>query len=98
MIPVNFEQSNVELIGGDPSVKNLPAYFEQNRGLWSCWQVSEEELALIKDTGKIWLLVASSMHPPVLLSVQGPFVEASENEWPEKLEEKCDAMCDEHSE
>lgn len=39
----------------------------------SCWQLSEEDLEIVKETGVIWLGVLNCQ-PPVFVSAEYPFV------------------------
>lgn len=41
----------------------------------SCWQLSEEDLEIVKQTGCVWLGILNSQ-PPVFVSAEKPFVEA----------------------
>lgn len=82
MKPVKFEQQN--FVWGRPSgttddqVGSMPAYkgVEQESG-WpltiSCWEPSEEELAEIIRTKKIWLRIYGNNHPVVSVSGNSPW-------------------------
>jgi hypothetical protein len=39
----------------------------------SCWKLTANELALINQTGKVWLTILGRTMPPSALSVQSPF-------------------------
>ena len=38
----------------------------------SCWELSPDELAKIQATGKVYLMVWGTGHPPVAISVEEP--------------------------
>lgn len=40
----------------------------------SCWQPSKEDLEDLANGGKVWLMVYGSVHPPVLLTTESPFL------------------------
>jgi hypothetical protein len=52
----------------------------------SCWEVSEEDLARIQDTGRIWLYFHGGLVPPVSLVTEYPFPPPAEVEFPESIE------------
>ena len=64
MKPINFKQSNLNLIGKG-EIKPLPA-FRDGQHIISCWKMSLKEKLSALLFGKVWLIVKSSKtHPPV---------------------------------
>lgn len=80
MIPVQFEQQNLEL-QPPPDMSNgecspLPVCVSETAGrpvAVSCWEVTPEELQRIQETGRVWLLVWGDVHPPVGVTGINPF-------------------------
>jgi hypothetical protein len=84
MHPVMFPEANNTLSA--PNCIDLPVYADQS-GFISCWELTQEERETVLKTGKIWLLIASRGHPPVLIQTGVP--EALEkSQWPEEIEAK----------
>jgi len=54
MEAVEFEYSNV-VYGKGQEYKELPAFKDDNGMVVTCWQLTDEELAEVKKTGKIYL-------------------------------------------
>jgi hypothetical protein len=76
MKPIKTGNSNSILRApeGDENVNDLPiTRLEFPNGVQaveSCWEISEEELEIIKTTGKIYFLAVGDTHPPILLSAK----------------------------
>lgn len=74
MIPVKTETTNCILKGPTPDVIDLPVtMFNLSNGracVESCWQLSEEDLKTIIETGKIYFNIQGSIHSPILLSTE----------------------------
>ena len=74
MIPVKTATVNCILKGPTPDVMDLPVTrFKLSNGapvIESCWQLSEEEIKTIIETGKIYFNIYGSTHPPILLSTE----------------------------
>ncbi len=78
MIPVDFPERNkvLEKPKGmtDEECHDLEI-FTDGKQCVSCWQLNKEELELIQQTGKVWLLIVSGQtQPPVLLTIELPFI------------------------
>lgn len=72
MNPIKFEEQNVTYIA--EGCKDLPAYKGENQ-IISCWQLTEQDLETIKETGVIWFSVAGQSQPPIWLGTEKPFTE-----------------------
>lgn len=77
MKPVKTENTNSILKapkGQEGSIMDLPItrleYKNGSHAVESCWELSNEELAIIKETGKIYFVCMGVTHPPILLSVK----------------------------
>lgn len=81
MKPIKTENTNSILLApeGSKDVINLPitklVYENGTRAVESCWQLSDEELELVKNTGKIYFLCMGETHPPILLSAKSQLEE-----------------------
>ncbi len=82
MNPVKFDQQN--FVWGRPTgtteeqVGEMPAFKGEEQGSgWpltiSCWEPSEEELAEIIKTKKVWLRIYGANHPVVSVSGNSPW-------------------------
>ena len=74
--PVKYSHTNVAWYG-DGDTGALPAY-RDDKGSTSCWELSEEELAEVNLTGKVWLTVWGAWHPSVYIDGKFPFEEDEE--------------------
>lgn len=76
MIPVIFKEANSVFYSREPSVLSLPVEIVPGSSgqLNTCWQLSEEEIETIKETGLVWLSILSFGNPipPILLSSTKP--------------------------
>lgn len=76
MEPINFKGANVVYGANQPEYIPLPAekWPGNHGGIVTCWKLSPEELARVKETGVIWLSMLTFNRPlqPVLLSVDKP--------------------------
>ena len=70
--PVKFPEANGVLECEMEGVDSIPVYADQN-GMVSCHQLTDDELEIVKQTGKVWLMVLGHQHPPVALVAQMPF-------------------------
>ncbi|MBB3842210.1 hypothetical protein FHS57_006241 [Runella defluvii] len=78
MIPIQFDEVNV--VFGKPDTMtdeecgSLPALVDTLPNgqdvIVSCWQLSEDEIAMLTKTGRIYLTVYSKIMFPVLLSTE----------------------------
>lgn len=58
-----------------PDRGELPVCIDpESKQIVSCWQLSPEEIEVVKNTGEIWLGMIG-MQPPVWLSVERPFAQ-----------------------
>lgn len=82
MIATNFKQSNGVL--GPPKgqtedeVHSL-CVFQDGQQVISCWKPTQEELAEIQRTGRVWLHVSGVTMPPVYVSGEFPFIEEADD-------------------
>ena len=76
MQPLNFEGANVVFAANQPEYIPLPAEYRGGKSgeILTCWELTQEELQRIQETGKIWLGVLTFGQPlqPLLLSVEKP--------------------------
>jgi len=81
MKPIKTENTNSALLApeGSKDVINLPitklVYENGTKAVESCWELSDEELELVKKTGKIYFLCMGETHPPILLSTKSQLEE-----------------------
>ena len=74
MNPVKTENTNSVLTApiGSKNVVDLPItqlkYTDGSSAVESCWQLSEEELEKVKETGKVYFICMGQTHPPIFLS------------------------------
>ncbi len=83
--PTEFPEQNMvftkpENMTDDECV-SLPAYKDENQVI-SCWQLNEQELKAVTETGRVYLSVlAGGNQPPVAVMGESPFIyEGAENE------------------
>lgn len=73
MRPIMTTNTNSVLKSCKPNTEELPIrrieYSDGIRVIESCWQLTEEEIKTIAETGKIYLMALGETHPPVLLKV-----------------------------
>jgi predicted phosphodiesterase len=72
MKPIKTKNSNA-VLKGSGNVIDLPITrltFTEGPAVESCWQLSEEELEIVKETGKIYFICMGHTHPPILLSAE----------------------------
>ena len=60
--------------GDRPAVGDLATYRDGHQAI-SCWEMSAAEIAEIQRTGKVWLHVLGSGHPPVAVMGHAPFAD-----------------------
>ena len=71
--PVTFPESNFVWTGPSADIGDLPAYRDTvNQETISCWELTEDELAEVARTGRVWLSVWYR-HPPVTVGGHNPF-------------------------
>ena len=70
MEAVNFKESNVVFAENQDEYKSLPAYIDNNGVVVTCWKLSEEEIKMINETGRIYLETLTFNNPlqPVMLT------------------------------
>lgn len=75
MNPVDFPQSNVTFAKDQPEYRPLPAHRTDAGIVTSCWELSDEELAEITKTKRIWFSVYTFNQPlqPQLPMAHDPF-------------------------
>ena len=89
---IDFPRSNIvwrgwEAKGQRQGVDDLHAYRDLDADpntdrAWttiSCWQLSNDEMAEIAKTGRVWLYVMGGRHPPVAVSGTDPFKRTAED-------------------
>lgn len=76
MEPIKFEQQNTTYAAD--GCLDLPAHKAEDQ-IISCWKLTEQEIAKIKQTGTVWLSVMGRFQPPVWLGVDTPFVDNANN-------------------
>lgn len=77
MKPTEFEGHNVVFAKDQPEYKPLPAFRDPkdpNGEVTTCWELSENDLKKINETGKIYLSMWTFNNPlqPVRLTVENP--------------------------
>lgn len=76
MKPVKTENANSILRApkGSSDVEDLPItrleFSDGRHAVESCWELSEEEFEMIKNTKKVYFLAVGDTHPPILLSTK----------------------------
>jgi hypothetical protein len=91
MKPVKFPEVNCELAKDQPEYEPLPVFYNAEspaKEMTACFQLSDEEVAEIVRTRKIWhtQLTLGNPFQPIYLSTQSPFIEeASQHPDVEKL-------------
>jgi hypothetical protein len=77
MKPIKFDGVNVVFGANQPEYQPLPAERvgkPKTGQINTCWELSQDELKQIQETGKIWLSVLTFGQPlqPVLVSIDKP--------------------------
>jgi len=82
VIPVDFEGSNCTF--GPPEgmseeeCRTLNAFKGQDAHgrdvVIECWQLSDEEVIKLLETGRVWVIIASEHVPPLALTTEAPAV------------------------
>lgn len=62
--PVHFKQENCILKGDNPDINELPAY-KDGVHIVSCWKFPFLKRIKMLFTGKVWLVVLGTKHPPL---------------------------------
>lgn len=81
MEPIEFKEQNTFLGAGDnPNTVGMPVAVSVNEPMSegrlhtvSCWQLSQEEIQSIIETGKIWVSNMAWPPPPVCVMAENPF-------------------------
>ena len=70
MEAVKFKESNVVFAENQDEYKSLPAYRDNNGVVVTCWKLSEDEIKMINETGRIYLETLTFNNPlqPVMLT------------------------------
>ena len=70
MEAVKFKESNVVFAENQDEYKSLPAYRDNNGVVVTCWKLSEDEIKMINETGRIYLETLTFNKPlqPVMLT------------------------------
>lgn len=79
MKPTEFEGHNVVFAKDQPQYEPLPAFVDPkdpNSEVISCWELSEDDLKKINETGKIYLSMWTFNNPlqPIRLTVDNPLI------------------------
>jgi len=73
-VKTKFTNSTLKAPIGSENVVDLPitqlTYTDGSSAVESCWQLSEEELEKVKETGKIYFVCMEKTHPPILLDIK----------------------------
>lgn len=75
MNAITFPEVNLEIAKDQPEYNTLPANVDQASGVMTfCWEISDEDLAQIIETRKIWHRVLTGGGPlqPVAMTVTKP--------------------------
>lgn len=81
MVPANFPESN-HVLNRPPSMTDeqcdpLCVHVGETQDgftvITSCWKLTKEEVTLLLETGRLYLMVINTQMPPVALSVESPF-------------------------
>lgn len=70
MKATKFDEANVTYAENQEEYNDLPAHRSAGGDVTSCWELSEEELAEINKTKKVWLTVKTFNHPLQPLRIQ----------------------------
>ena len=63
MEPINFLGANVIFAENQEEYKQLPAHKKEGGEVTHCWKLSEKELEVIKDTGKLYITQLTFNNP-----------------------------------
>lgn len=55
MKAINFKEVNVQVAENQPEYETLPAHVAGNGEVTCCFELDENELKQVAETGKIWL-------------------------------------------
>lgn len=70
MKAVVFPEANDMLIGStEPPVADLAIHRIEGYAVISCWELDDDDLAMIAKTRRLFLIVNASTHPPVKMEV-----------------------------
>ena len=57
MTPIKFPEANVVFGEHQPEVNPLPAMKTPQGDVVTCWELTPEELEVVKKTNKVWLFI-----------------------------------------
>jgi hypothetical protein len=63
---------------GGPGFFDLPVVHADHAGkpvMVTAWELTDDEVAEVQRTGRIWLGIMGTVHPPIWLAATNPFVE-----------------------
>ena len=85
MKPIQFKEQNIIYSKDDPNYMQLPAHRvegDPSGTVICCWQLTEEELKRVMETGVIWQSIATFNAPlqPQFLATESPFIYEADNE------------------
>jgi len=75
MKPIEFEDSNMKVAEHQKEYQPLPAHMDEETGLLtSCWELTADDLEVIKRTGRIYLQQQTFGRPmqPIMLHPLNP--------------------------
>jgi hypothetical protein len=94
MKPIEFPEANKVLIHPpgmtEEECGDLHVHQTDDGKMISCWELSEEELAAINKTKRVWLWVWGATQPPVAIDGANPFEERESNETTEAQDRQGD--------
>jgi len=70
--PIEFKEQNITYVADN--CLDLPAHKADDQ-IISCWQLSEDDLKRVNETGVIWFSVQGQGQPPIWLGTETPFEE-----------------------
>lgn len=75
MKPIDFPEANLKLVPpeGRPDVDEMRV-FRGNGLIVSCWQLSDDEVAELWETRKLWVVIEGDTHAPLAPSAAYPFI------------------------
>lgn len=82
MRPKEFKEQNAVFGSGQKGVEPLPAYLSADGQVVSCWEVTDEDIKRMRETGCVWLSVLTYREPlqPVCITTEYPFIDESGKE------------------
>lgn len=85
ILPIDFPEANYKYVlnnadqqkAGEFHDSTLPV-FRNGEETISCWDVTDEDLEMIKNTRQIWLRIVGPHQPPCQVTADSPFHTAAE--------------------